>query len=89
MTTTARHGLAFGWLLVVLALILFSLAYALLDGPVGQLFQIGADRTDRQAISKGRRMAERAWEWGPLAVLLGAAVALIARAIFESAKPGA
>jgi hypothetical protein len=84
-----RHGLAFGWLLIVMSLILFALGYALLDGVIDQLFQIGADRTDRTAISKGRRMAERAWTWAPLAVLVGAALALIARAIFESAKPGA
>jgi hypothetical protein len=84
-----RHGLAFGWLLIVMSLVMFALAYAILDGPVDQLFQVGADRTSRQSITKGRRMAERAWEWAPLAVLVGGAIALIARAIFESAKPGA
>jgi hypothetical protein len=86
---TTRHGLAFGWLLIVMSLVLFAMAYAILDQTIAQLFQIGAERTDRQAISKGRRMAERAWTWAPLAVLVGAAIALIARAIFESAQPGA
>jgi len=84
-----RHGLAFGWLIImVLTLALFGLTYALLLEPAGRLFDVGTQQTSSSTIASGRDFARTAWEWAPLAVLGGAALALIARAIFESAQPG-
>jgi len=84
-----RHGLAFGWLIImVMTLALFALTYALLLGPAGRLLDVGTQQTSSSTIASGRDMARAAWEWAPLAVLGAAALALIARAIFESAQPG-
>jgi len=89
VTMSVRHGLAFGWLtIMVITLALFALMYAVLDGPVTELLDVGAAYSSGSDSAQGRQMARRAWEWAPLAVLLSAAVALFARAIFESAQPG-
>jgi len=53
-----RHGLAFGWLIImVMTLALFALTYALLLGPAGRLLDIGTQQTSSSTIASGRDMA--------------------------------
>lgn len=84
-----EHGLAWGWLmLMVVTLMAFALAYAVLDGAVSSMFDISIQETRSPQIAQGRGYAEFAWSFAPVIVLFAAGLALLGRAIWESAQPG-
>jgi len=83
------HGLAWGWLMImIITLMAFALAYAVLDGAIETLLDFGVGRTSAPQITTGRGYVRTAWDFAPIVVLFGAALALLGRAIWESAQPG-
>jgi hypothetical protein len=89
MSVERRHGLGFGWLVImVLTPVLFALLYILIQPALTELFGVGADLSTSSQAAKGRGYAQTFRDYLPLIVMGAAALALIARAIFESALPG-
>ena len=87
LTNTHSHGLAWGWLtIMVITLGVFALVYGMLYDPVMSLLDIGADYSTSAQAAEGRTYARDAWRWMPFVVLTAAALALMARAIAESAR---
>jgi hypothetical protein len=86
--TRYRHGLGFGWLIMVLMLVLAALMWALLNQPVEELLLVGDQYANSPDVTTGRERFRTAWDFAPLAFLVTGALYILARAIFESAKVG-
>lgn len=83
------RALAWGWLvIVVMTLSLFALAYIVIEPVVTDLFDLSAEWTATEDVADGRSMGQSLLTWSPLVVLGGVALALLARAIHESALVG-
>lgn len=72
---------------MVITLTMFALFYAILDGPIQLLLDTGAQHSTSAKAATGRSYAELAWTWAPFVVLSAAGLALLARAVWESALP--
>jgi len=83
------HGLAWGWLMImIITLMAFALAYAVLDGAVSTMVDFGAANANAPQVVTGRGYLRTMWDFAPIVVLFGAGLALLGRAIWESAQPG-
>jgi hypothetical protein len=83
-----QRGLATGLLGLAAILVVAALLYTLTDPAAVKIFELASDTTTNQQAQDAIDQRERIWNLVLYAILFIASVYIIARAVFESRRPG-